>query len=114
MTLDLIEYIEKQKVQRDIALDQVIDNSRDWAALCTIEMQEFQNNPRYHHDYPKGFTMTHIRSWLVPLVGKPHHANAWGSLAMRFIKKGLIVDTGLISRLGAKARKQPVYRWANG
>jgi hypothetical protein len=107
----LFSYATEQAAKRDIALAQVSENSGDWASLCMIEMREFRNNPYYHTNYPNGFTMTHIRTWLTPLIGPPHHPNAFGALAMKLIKAGIIEDTGAISRLGAKARKQPVYRW---
>ncbi len=103
----LLEY-----AKRDAGIAQVLGHSDDWASLCLIEMKEFKNLSKYHSDYPNGFTMRHIRTWLTPLIGEPNHPNGWSALAMKLLRAGLIEDTGAIARLGDHARKQPVYRWA--
>lgn len=109
--LDIFSYASEAP-KRDAALAQVESNSDDWTALAMIEMRELSRDSSILRDYPNGFTMTNVRQWLVPLLGQPHHHNCLGALAMKCIRAGLLHDTGRISRTGAHARKQSVYRFA--
>lgn len=97
--------------KRDEALSLVASHSPNWIELAMIEMRELSRDPAIERDYPQGFTMTNLRQWLVPIIGQPNHCNAWGAFGMKCLRAGLLIDTGRISRGGAKARKQPVYVW---
>lgn len=54
----------------------------------------------------------------VILIGqgiKPHHPNAWGSLVRQAIKLGLLIETGLYTKMTdvrSHARKTQIYRIA--
>lgn len=109
--IDLLSWASSQTISRDAALAIVANHSEEWLDLAMIEMAEFARQSKYHTDYPQGFTNSHVRAWLVPLIGQPNHHNCWGSFIMKCIKAGIIEDTGTISRLGANARKQSVYRF---
>lgn len=108
--LDIFSFAAEVE-KRDTALIQVETNSDDWLSLAMIEMRELAHDQTILRDYPQGFTNTNIRFWLTPLIGNPSHPNAWGAFIMKCIRAGLLLDTGKISRTGAHARKQPVYRF---
>lgn len=95
---------------RNAALAKVWDNSDGWAELAMIELREKRLSSFYQQH--KEFTNNQIKQWVVPNCGAPPSPNCWGALVMRCIRERLIEDTGKISRTGANARKQTVYRWA--
>lgn len=59
------------------------------------------------------FTGEDIRRIVGLVIGQPHHHNAWGSLIMNAIKRGLIIKTGQWLKMRdprSHARMTPVYR----
>ena len=88
---------------RDEALAQVSDNAGCWIETALSRISTLSGE----------MTGEDIRFALVPLVGEPHHSNAWGALIKTAKGRGLIENTGRYVPMRAAnshARITPVYR----
>lgn len=100
------------RVAMETAITTVHNNSVEWSNLAYIEI--CSKKQFYHDTYPNGFTAEHIRTWLTPLVGNPHHHNGWSAFFRRCLRANVIQDTGRWCRAsfeGSHSRKLPIYVW---
>jgi hypothetical protein len=77
--------INAARAARDEALKTVESNAGEWidralSALCMFGGMEV--------------TGEDIRLILVPVVGKPHHHNAWGAMIRTAVTRGILRQTG--------------------
>lgn len=60
-------------------------------------------------------TGEHIRVTLIGKNIRPHHPNAWGALVRSAVKLGLLIETGLYTKMTdvrSHARRTAIYRLA--
>jgi hypothetical protein len=94
------------KSERDKALDSVSAHAGEWMDIARDAMEAL----------PSGSTGTFEEFRLTLVHGgldKPHHHNAWGSLARICIARGILIFTGVHRNMKtpkSHARKSPVYR----
>lgn len=97
--------LEPAKEQKNLAIKQVAINAGDWMDQALAAMRFLSKR--------REWTGEDIRLTLVPIVGHPHHHNAYGALISRAIREKLIIPTGryVPMKTGkSHARKTPVYR----
>jgi len=92
------------KVLRDEGMDRVLNNSPTW----------FQHAMRMV-DGLRDWTGTgeDLRLYLIPLIGEPHHRNAWGALTAQALRRNYLRPTGervQMRTLKSHARSTDVYR----
>ena len=92
---------------KQVALRHVSENSGSW---MDVFLEGLEKMARAND----GMTVTgeKLRMMLEPVVGAPHHHNAWGAAISLAVKKGYAVPTGqYVAMRGPKshARKTPVY-----
>ncbi len=91
------------KAARDIALEQVSQNSTDWQRQCLLRIREYPGDRA---------TGEQLRLWLSREVGHPHHHNAWGALIKKAISWRLLSKTGQRENMQTRkshARATDVY-----
>lgn len=93
---------------KEKALEQISNNAGTWMENFSyaLHMAALDN---------AGLVMTgeQVRMALEPIIGAPHHHNAWGAAIAVAIKQGLLLPTGqYIAMQGPRshARRTPVYR----
>lgn len=102
--------LHRVKQKRDEALSLVEQHSRQWMANA---MAALENLLSEHPDWE--FCGEDIRFLITPIVGDPHHHNAWGAFIKRAISSKVIVDTGKIKHMRAfrsNGRRTAIYRRA--
>jgi hypothetical protein len=91
--------------ERDEALRRV--GSGSWSDFALEELRALQGLMGTAEDF---------RLMISPIVGKPHHHNAWGALIKKAVSAGVLVPTGQHRQMRTKrshARQTPVYRVAH-
>ena len=93
---------------KEQALEQVSENAGTW-------MENFNHALHKAVLENAGLVMTgeQIRMALEPVIGPPHHHNAWGAAIATAIRQGTLLPTGqYIAMQGPRshARRTPVYR----
>ena len=106
MTQWALDFDAKQAKQ--VALRQVAENSGSW-------IKDFLEGVAKMARANDGLLVTgeKLRMMIEPVVGAPHHHNAWGAAISLAVKKGYAEATGEYAAMrGPKshARKTPVYR----
>ena len=87
---------------RDQALERVRLHSGSWIEKALLAMSVLQGE----------YTGEDVRAFLDPVVGRPHHSNAYGALIAGAIRRGILTPTGrykAMKRPSSHYRKNPVY-----
>jgi hypothetical protein len=96
--------MNEAQASRDEGLRRVQSKNRQWLDDCLAKMPLLTGH----------MTGEEIRIRMTFSVGQPTHHNAWGSLIMSAVRKGLIEATGEYRSMKTKkshARKTPVYKF---
>lgn len=99
----------QSRANRDVGIAKVLGNTPEW----------WRNNCyRLLQDRPAAmivpFTAEDFCRYAAPLIGHPHHHNAWGAVWHWSVKFGYIVPTGEwrhMKKVTSNGRKTPLYRW---
>lgn len=92
------------KGERDENLDRVLANAGMWSKLALDAIARLPEGSQASGE--------DIRLWLTPIIGPPHHHNAWGALIMVAVKHKLLRDIGSTHMRTERshARKTTLYR----
>lgn len=89
---------------KEEALQRLENHNWDWMCYGLVAIRD--------RDWGE-VTGEDLRLKLLPLIGRPHHHNAWGALIHRAVKKGFLTPTGRFRPMKqprSHARMTPVYR----
>jgi len=91
---------------RDAGIAQVLENAGDnWQAAATQLVQDLLSGQEV---LAEDWRLLCEQHGIVP-----HHSNAWGGLTNSFVRAGVIVDTGRLSKSKdprSHARRQPIWK----
>ena len=104
--MDQLDMFAQQRKRAKLA--QVEENAGGWIGDVLAAVRDFA-------DDHAGMVVTGetVRRMIEPVVGAPHHHNAWGACITQLVRRGYLVPTGRwVPMTGPKsnARKTPEYR----
>jgi hypothetical protein len=97
-------------------IEQVTEGSADWHEAGLLALAELRKRERAAglRGWGREATGEELKARLVPLIGEPHHVNAWGALINSAARAGLLLDTGRTVKCRlpvSHARRTVVWRW---
>jgi hypothetical protein len=103
---------ETAQTKKEESLALVARNAGRWIDLISDAAREFAASRQ-----GEIVTGESMRQELEPLVGPPHHHNAWGAAIAKLVRAGVLKPTGKwvpMKGLSSNARRTPEYTLAQG